>query len=121
MVPEGRAGRELLRDDVDAPFGLRYDNDAVAAAFRDVWRPESVVLVEGSDLVRADAFGLLATPEQAAAALRTAVKRTDALVGQLLADVDLARDAVVLVSPTRPAAPCSGRWRCTPLASPPGC
>ena len=47
-----------------------------------------MVLVEASDLVRAGAFGLLATPEQTAAALR-AVRRTGALVGMLLADVDL--------------------------------
>ena len=101
VVPAGRAGAELLQDDPDAPFGLRYDNEAVAAAFREAWQPDSVVLVEGSDLVRADSFGLLATPEQAAAALRAAVKRTDALVGMLLTEVDLTRDAVVLMSPTR--------------------
>lgn len=101
VVPAGRASGDLLRDDPDAPFGVRYDNDAVTAAFREVWGRDSVVLVEASDLVRADVFGLLATPEQATAMLREAVRRTDALVGALLAEVDLARDAVVVVSPTR--------------------
>jgi hypothetical protein len=101
VVPAGRAGAELLRDQPEAPFGVQYANDAVVAAFREVWRPESIVLVEASDLVRADSFSQLATPEQGAAALQQAVKRTDALVGQLLAEVDLARDAVVVVSPIR--------------------
>ena len=67
----------------------------------DAWRQDSVVLVEMSDLVRADAFGLLSTPEQAEAALRQALTWTDALVGRLLAAVDLDRDAVVVVSPVR--------------------
>ena len=101
VVPAGRAGRELLRDAPDAPFGLRYDEDAVTAAFRDVWATDSVVLVEASDLVRADAFSLLATPEQAVVKLRDAVRRTDALVGRLLEEVDLERDAVMIVSPIR--------------------
>jgi hypothetical protein len=101
VVPAGRAGTALLQEDPDAPFGVRYDNDAVVAAFREVWHRDSVVLVEASDLVRADAFGLIATPERAAASLRRAMRHTDALVGQLLDEVDLARDAVVVVSPTR--------------------
>ena len=52
VVPGGRAGSELLRNDPEAPFGLRYDSEAVAAAFREVWAPRSMVLVEASDLVR---------------------------------------------------------------------
>ncbi len=101
VVPAGRAAAALLREAPEAPFGVQYANDVVVTAFREVWRPESVVLVEASDLVRADSFGELATPEQGAAALRRAVMRTDALVGRLLAEVDLTRDAVVVVSPTR--------------------
>ncbi|MET0628534.1 MAG: hypothetical protein ABW033_08760 [Acidimicrobiia bacterium] len=101
VVPAGRAGVELLEAHERAPFGLRYDNDAVVDAFTDVWDPGAVVLVEGSDLVRADAFGLLATPEQASAAVRQALRRTDELVGRLLEQVDLDRDAVVVMSPTR--------------------
>ncbi|HEX5586818.1 MAG TPA: hypothetical protein VFZ17_05880, partial [Acidimicrobiia bacterium] len=101
VVPEGRAGPELLEAHQQAPFGVRYDNDAVVDAFSDAWKPGAVVLVEGSDLVRADAFGLLATPEQASAAMRQAVRRTDELVGRLLTQVDLRHDAVVMMSPTR--------------------
>jgi hypothetical protein len=101
VVPEGRAGPELLEDAPNAPFGIRLDHDAVLDAFRASWSEGAVVMVEASDLVRADAFGLLATPEQGGAALRRAVKRTDELVGRLLAEVDLSRDAVVVVSPTR--------------------
>ena len=121
VVPAGAVGSGLLEEHATAPFGLRYDNDAVVAAFREAWEPRSVVLVEASDLVRADAFGLIATPEQAAVALRDAVRRTDELVGDLLAEVDLRRDAVMLVSPTARAAPCSARPRCTPPVFRPGC
>ena len=52
-VNGGQVDRDLLEPDPDAPFGLRLDNDAVVAAFQDAWQDKSVVMVEGSDLLRA--------------------------------------------------------------------
>ena len=101
VVPEGAVSADLLQRHDAAPFGLRNNTGAFVDAFRRVWTDGAVVLVEGSDLVRADAFGLLATPEQAHATLQRAVRRTDALVGRLLEQVDLDRDAVMVVSPIR--------------------
>jgi hypothetical protein len=101
VVPAGAVGPDLLEAHPAAPFGIRDDNAAFVDAFRSVWTENAVVLVEGSDLVRADAFGLLATPKQAHSSLRRALHRTDDLVGRLLDLVDLERDAVVVVSPTR--------------------
>ncbi|MET0894767.1 MAG: hypothetical protein ABWY80_02835 [Acidimicrobiia bacterium] len=101
VVPAGAVGPDLLEEHEGAPFGVRDDQTAVLDAFRSVWTPNSVVMVESSDLVRAEAFALLATLQQASVALRHALARTDALVGELLKDVDLARDAVIVVSPTR--------------------
>jgi hypothetical protein len=101
VVPAGRVAVELLAAHERAPFSVRYDNRVVVDAFREVWEPGAVVLVEGSDLVRADAFGVLATPDQAAATRRQALRRTDELLGALLEHVDLDRDAVVVVSPLR--------------------
>src|SRR5262249_60253534 len=65
-VPAGAVGPELLVPDAQAPFGLRYDNAAVLRAFRNVWQPRSVVLVEASDLAREDAYRVFATPPQPA-------------------------------------------------------
>ncbi len=53
-VPGGQVDDGLLRSDAAAPFGVRLDPDRVERAFTDAWQPGSVVLVEGSDLVRAD-------------------------------------------------------------------
>lgn len=99
-VPAGAVGPELVAADPAAPFGLRYDNDAVLGAFRPVWKDRSVVLVEASDLVRADAYRQFATPEQRDQLFARALRRTDALVGALLREVDPRSDAVMVVGAT---------------------
>lgn len=101
-VPSGTVSPELLRPDPDAPFGVRYDNDAVLRAFRDVWQDRSVVLVEASDTVREDAYRRFATPEQRGRLLARALRRTDQLVGALLQEVDRRQDAVMVVGPSPP-------------------
>ncbi len=96
-VPGGRVDDSLLTRDPRAPFGLRLDAAAVEGAFTDVWQPQSVVLVEGSDLVRADLSSRFAS-EAAGRRLRdAALRRTDALIGRLLDHVDLERDLVIVV------------------------
>ncbi len=102
-VPSGAVGPELLAPDPQAPFGLRYDNAAVLRRFRDVWRPRSVVLVEGSDLVREDAYRVFATPVQRDRLLTQALTRTDRLIGGLLRDVNPEEDAVMVVGPVHPS------------------
>ena len=57
------------------------------------------MLVEGSDLLRADLYGEFTTPEQLRELKTRALRDTDALVGRLLADVDPSRDAVMVVAP----------------------
>ncbi|HEX6313065.1 MAG TPA: hypothetical protein VF152_15750, partial [Acidimicrobiia bacterium] len=102
VVPAGAVGGELLVEDPNAPFGVRYDNDAVAAAFREVWRRRSVVLVEASDLTRMDVYRDLTTSEQADVLRAEALRQTDDLVGRLLAEVEPERDAVLVVAPAHP-------------------
>ena len=55
-VPAGDVSDDLLIADPTAPFGVRLDHDRVEADFTAQWRDRSVVLVEASDLVRADAY-----------------------------------------------------------------
>ena len=102
-VPAGAVGPELLQPDQAAPFGLRLSPDAVEREFRDVWKPRSVVLVEGSDLERADAYKVFSTSEEWSRLRKQALAWTDAMVGRLLAGVDSGRDAVVVVGPSHPA------------------
>ena len=99
-VPGGQVGRDLLQQDPGAPFGLRLDDAAVTDAFDTAWQSKSVVLVEGSDLVRADVSGRFASAPQAEKLRDQALRRTDALVGELLDRVDLSRDLVVVVAPS---------------------
>ena len=64
-VPGGRVDPGILRKDNGAPFGVRLDPDRVDAAFEQAWKPGSVVMVEGSDLVRADIQSRFASDDQA--------------------------------------------------------
>ena len=92
--------------DATAPFGVRLDHDVVTDAFRDAWDGErAVVLVEGSDLVRADLAGRFASDTQRERMRARALRSTDRLVGRLLAEVDPARDAVIVVGPVSPNEP----------------
>ena len=100
FVPEGDVGTDLVIESPGAPFGVRQDPDAVMRAFDQVWRPRHVVLVEASDLVRADLYGPFATAEQQRALKLDALARADALVGRLLTRVDSHHDAVFVIGPT---------------------
>ncbi len=99
LVPAGRVGDDLLEPDPEAPFGQRLDSSEVVAAFDRVWTDRSVVLVEASDLVRADTYRGLATDDQRAHQRRLALERSDELLGDLLERVDPATDAVLVVGP----------------------
>ncbi len=101
-VPGGRVDRGLLEPAPEAPFGLRLDPDAVLDAFRASWRGRAVVLVEGSDLLRADLAARYASDDQRVKIRARALERTDQLVGRLLDEVDPARDAVIVVGPSSP-------------------
>jgi hypothetical protein len=101
-VPAGRVDESLLETDPTAPYGLRLDADETVAAFRREWHDRTVVLVEGSDLVRADAYRPFSTPIHRDIQLRQALRWTDKLFGRLLRAVDIARDAVFVVGPAHP-------------------
>ncbi len=101
-VPRGAVGPDLLQADPAAPFGIRLSPDAVEREFQSAWKDRSVVLVEGSDLERADAYKVFATSEEWSRLRKQALAWTDAMVGRLLAGVDSRRDAVVVVGPSHP-------------------
>lgn len=103
-VPLGEVGAVLLQADPEAPLGVRLDPAAVAGAFDDLATAD-VVLVELSDLARADAFRPYAGPGAAAAARTQALADTDELLATLLGSIDLERDLVLLVAPTAPRGP----------------
>jgi hypothetical protein len=102
-VPAGRVDAGLLRVDSTAPFGVRLDPDRVERAFADAWTPGSVVLVEGSDLVRADIQSKFASDDQAVKMRARALEDTDRILGRLLAHVD-ADDMVMVIGPAPPQA-----------------
>jgi type IV secretory pathway VirB2 component (pilin) len=101
-VPFGVVGPTLVRKDPAAPFGVRMDEDAAAAAVHASLGKADVVLLEMSDLSRADAYSMVASTKAVADERAAAMGRADALLGRVLSDVDLRRDLVIVVGPTGP-------------------
>ncbi len=99
IVDSGEVGQRLLESDDQFPFGVRYDNKAVAGAMKGFLKPNSVVLVEASDMVRAVDAQPLSTPLQQEAIRSQALSSSDELLGRLLKSVDRSRTAVIVVAP----------------------
>ena len=93
----------LLRRDVEAPYGVRYDLGSVTGAFADVWADVDLALVELSDLDRADSYRREAAGPAASQLWADALARSDELFGSLLEVVEPGTK-VVLVTPAPPRA-----------------
>ena len=102
QVDDGAVGRQLLRFNAEAAWGLELDHDVYLRVFQRMWAQHDVVLAELSDLERAETARSDSTLEQGAAQYERALRSSDDLVGAMLADVDLDRDTVIVVSPTAP-------------------
>jgi len=99
IIDSGAVGRELLEDDARFPFGVRYNNQAVARFMTSFSKPNSVLLVEASDMVRAEDAKPLATPQQQLVIRSQAIRHSDELLGRLLAKIDRRSTAVLIVAP----------------------
>ncbi len=102
-VRAGTVSAGLRTGDVAWPFGVRSDDDAVAAAFDDALATSDVVLVEASDMPRVDAYRKHSTARAQDKAEELAVGAADRLVAHVLDSVDLERDLVLLVAPSSPS------------------
>jgi hypothetical protein len=105
-LPAGRVDRTLLRPDAPGAFGIGLDPDAALTALRDAWtgpaERQAVVLLEASDLARVSRYRPHTTEARYRAMFRAALEQADTLAGRALAEVDPARDAVVVVAPSDP-------------------
>jgi len=99
IIDSGEVGRRLLEDDDEYPFGVRYNNEEVSDSVESFLVPNSVVLVEASDMVRAAEAQLLATAAQQGVIRSQAITHSDELLGLLLKKVDLSKTAVLVVAP----------------------
>ena len=102
-LPGGDVGSSLLRRNNSAPFGLELDTPSVMRAFDRVWGDGAVVLVEASDLARADSYRSLATPAERGRQRLAALKATDRLIGKLLDRIDDKLDLVVAFGAFHPS------------------
>lgn len=93
--------RDVLEPDAEAPYGVRADPAAVEAAVREAVSSAAVVVVDPGDLDRAAAFADSATPGPALAQRRAALRRTDAILGRLVAMLPRS-DLLIVTAASRP-------------------
>jgi hypothetical protein len=104
LIAAGDLSDRLVVDDPSSPFGRRLDPEAVTDAFRRAWRAPAgkeggLVVVEGSDLARTMRYRDRVEKARYDDLWADALASTDELVGRLLQEVDLDRDAVLVVAP----------------------
>ena len=101
-VPGGTVDRSLLTADAGAPFGARFHPAAVAAAVRAATRPRSVVVLEASDVARAQLAGRSLGPDARRALVSAALAATDAVLAGVVGGFDGPGRAVVVITPSTP-------------------
>ncbi|HEY3139618.1 MAG TPA: hypothetical protein VGJ86_00725 [Acidimicrobiales bacterium] len=104
VIPAGEFDSDLLVDDPAAPFGKRLDADQVVDRFKDAWEApdhhqRGLVVVEASDLARTMRYRDRVDSTRYAQLWSDALRSTDELIADLLAEVDTSRDAVLLAAP----------------------
>ena len=103
LVPRGEVARDLLVDDVAAPFGIRLDHAAVLDAIDAAWSAaRTVVVVEASDLGRARAYARFASAERRKEMRAAALAEADALIGDVVGRLG-EHDAILVLSPVAPS------------------
>jgi hypothetical protein len=96
-------GPELLVDDPASPYGVRTDEDAIAAAIDAAFERECAsMIIDQGDLARADQFADL-TFDQQLSARRRALLAADRVLALIRERIDRDRDLLIVVSPTSPA------------------
>jgi hypothetical protein len=97
----GAVGEDLLVDDPSAPYGIRLDHDRVLDELHAVWDTDdrTAVLVEASDLARTVRYRSLVDTARYTQLRDAALRDADDLLGELLAEVDPAHDAVLVLAP----------------------
>ena len=105
QVSAGNVSASLLVRDGAAPFGVRLDSDVVVESTSTAFAGGAdVVVVEMSDLERAEQARMQSLPAQADAQFRRALEESDALFGRLMESMDPRRDLVMVVGPDAPQA-----------------
>lgn len=104
-VPRGSVAPDLLSAGIDTPSGLGLNPQTVLEVSADLWRDSDVLLVELSDLLRAESSRHVVTPDVEERTRLEALQSTDEILGELIELTDPARDLVIVVSPVSPAGP----------------
>ncbi len=102
QIRAGSVSASLLTGNDRAPFGLETDLTVAETTIDRALSEQRVVMVELSDLERAERFRSEATPDQGDRLYEAALRHDDAIVGMIMDRVDLSKDLVIVVAPTSP-------------------
>lgn len=104
VVDDGALAKSLIVPDASRPFGQRFDPAVVLEELRAAWSQAGqgaggVVLLEGSDLARTMRYRSLVSARRYDVLRTQALRDTDDLLADVLAEVDPARDSVLVLAP----------------------
>jgi|GEM_PF-418058 len=106
VVPLGTVADGLLKRDVSRPYSVGLDNEEVLHAFHEVLvQGAGLVVVEASDLVRAERAKVLALEEQHEAIRAAALHSADRLLAGMLERLSLEDATYFVLSPVPSGAP----------------
>lgn len=101
-VSGGLVSSTLMYTDQLAPFGLRSDPEVYQNATELAWTTNQVLIVEMSDMERAEQARSESLVEQGDQQVADALMHSDEILGRLLGTVDTERDTVIVVSGSSP-------------------
>ncbi|MGO0123313.1 hypothetical protein [Desulfothermobacter acidiphilus] len=116
LVPEGRVGREVLRSDPYFPGGWRTDYQALWHSYLELRPRTNLLVIDLGDTSRLDGLRAYIEPATFQREWQAALKREDAFLGRLLAELNPQRDLLLVVSPTPSAVARQKGDLFTPLA-----
>ncbi|MEZ5381131.1 MAG: hypothetical protein R2754_04970 [Microthrixaceae bacterium] len=105
LVAQGAFGPTLLEPDTESPGGVRLSPEVVRVVIAAALEETDVMVVELSDLERAQAVAASMSEEEAEAVRNRALQTSDEVLGEVLAEVDATRDLVLLLTPDSPTTP----------------
>lgn len=115
IVAAGRVDRGLLSADLERPFGIKTNYEALYTEVMEAWNGLDVIGIQLGDTSRTEDFRLSGMDSAYRTHKGLAIEEADAFIGRLMERFDPARDLLLVVTPLGPARELAVNNRLTPF------
>ena len=115
IIKAGRVDGELLTEDLQRPFGIKTNFEALYNAVMEAWDQLEVIGIQLGDTSRAEDFRLEGMDSVNQGHKGRAIEEADAFIGRLMERIDPSRDLLLIVTPLGPARELAVNNRLTPF------